>query len=306
MLSVRNTPAFRPASMLLYGAVDEGLLADAHSLLAASPPDAQRRGKMIGAEEIAKAGRGLIASYRALDHRFAAAVEVRDDLAAGLMVSGGVLMVASDTRMAARRLDALLAHEVSVHLLTWFNGALQPLSIFRTGLAGYEGLQEGLGVFAEWAVGGLTATRVRLLAGRVVAVDAMLRGADFGQCFHLLADEHGFSQRTAFNLTARIYRSGGLAKDLIYLQGFKAVVDLVAAGASLDPYWLGKIAPSHAPLIEELLQRGLLHAPRFIPEFMARTDTQGQSRVCAAGRSRFDPDRGVIHCVLPFSSRHRA
>ena len=60
------------------------------------------------------------------------------------------------------------------------------------------------------------------------------------------------------------------------MQGFKAVVDLVAAGASLDPYWLGKIAPAHAPLIEELLQRGLLHAPRFVPEFMARPDTQAR------------------------------
>ncbi|WP_310466953.1 flavohemoglobin expression-modulating QEGLA motif protein [Sphingomonas sp.] len=276
MLSVRNTPAFRPASMLLYGTVDAALLADAHILLAAARPAKQGRGPMIGADAIAEAGRALIASYRAADPRFTAEVEVRDDLAAGLMVSGGKLMVSSDTRMATRRLDALLAHEVSVHLLTWFNGALQPLSIFRTGLAGYEGLQEGLGVFAEWAVGGLTATRVRLLAGRVVAVDAMLRGADFGQCYRLLADDHGFSQRTAFNVTARIYRSGGLAKDLIYLKGFKAVVDLVAAGASLDPYWLGKIAPSHAPLIEELLQRGLLHAPRFVPEFMTRADTQAR------------------------------
>ena len=108
----------------------------------------------------------------------------------------------------------------------------------------------------------------------MVAVDAMQRGADFGQCFRLLADEHGFSQRTAFNITARIYRSGGLAKDLIYLKGFKAVVDLVTAGVALDPYWLGKMAPAHAPLIDELLQRGLLHPPRFVPEFLARRDTQ--------------------------------
>jgi hypothetical protein len=109
-----------------------------------------------------------------------------------------------------------------------------------------------------------------------VAVDAMLRGSEFIECFRLLAKDHGFSERAAFNVSARVYRSGGLAKDLIYLQGFKAVVDLVAAGASLDPYWLGKTAPGHAPLIEELLQRGLLHPPRFVPEFMARADTQGR------------------------------
>lgn len=273
LLSVRNTAAFRPASMQLYGNVDAPLLEAAHELLATGRGP-RARGRMIAAPEIAAAAYALIASYRAADERFVAKVEVRDDLAAGLMVSGGKLMVSSDTRMSEHRLDALLAHEISVHLLTWFNGALQPLAIFRTGLAGYEGLQEGLGVFAEWAVGGLTPARVRLLAARVIGVDAMLRGAEFVECFALLAGDHGFSRRTAFNISARIYRSGGLAKDLIYLQGFKAVVDLVAAGASLDPYWLGKIAPAHAPQIEELLQRGLLHAPRFVPEFLVRADTR--------------------------------
>ena len=224
----------------------------------------------------AMSGRVEIAAYSSVEEGFAPGVEVRDDLAAGLMVSSGKLMVSSDTRMARHRLDALLAHEISVHLLTWFNGRLQPLAIFRTGLAGYEGLQEGLGVFAEYAVGGLTTSRMRLLAGRVVAVDAMLSGAEFGECFRLLSLDHGFSERTAFNISARVYRSGGLAKDLIYLQGFKSVIDLVAAGASLEPYWLGKIAPAHAPMIEELLQRGLLRPPRLIPEFMSRPDTKAR------------------------------
>ena len=85
-----------------------------------------------------------------------------------------------------------------MHLLTWFNGSTQGLSIFRTGLAQYEGVQEGLGVFAEWAVGGLTFTRARLLAGRVVAVDAMLRGAGFVDCFDLLTRDRGFRPATRF------------------------------------------------------------------------------------------------------------
>ncbi|MEO6535315.1 MAG: tyrosine/phenylalanine carboxypeptidase domain-containing protein [Sphingomicrobium sp.] len=274
MLSARNTPKFRPASMLLYGGVDAALLAAAHDVLGAAPPKRPARGEMLGADDISAAGSALIANYTSFDERFAPAVEVRDDLAAGLMVSGGKLLVSRDTKLARHRLDALLAHEVSVHLLTWFNGSLQPLSAFRTGLAGYEGLQEGLGVFAEYAVGGLTTSRMRMLAGRVVAVDAMLNGADFAECFRLLSDE--FSERTAFNISARVYRSGGLAKDLIYLQGFKAVIDLVASGTSLDFCWLGKIAPAHAPLIEELLQRGLLRPPRLIPEFMTRPDTKAR------------------------------
>lgn len=276
MLAARNTPAFRPASTMLYGIVDPSLLADAKALLAATANAPRPRGRMIDADDIAQAARKLIAAYRADDGRFAAKVQLRHDLAAGLMVSGSTLMISTATHFAHHRLDALLAHEVSVHLLTGFNGATQGLSIFRTGLAHYEGIQEGLGVFAEWAVGGLTVTRIRLLAARVLAVEAMLRGEDFITVYRLLHREHGFTARSAFNISARVFRAGGLAKDYIYLQGFRAVCDLIASGASLAPFWLGKIAPVHVPAIEELLQRGLIHAPVFLPEFLARKDTRAR------------------------------
>lgn len=276
MIGARNTPAFRPASMLQYGTVEPELIADAQSILDATVGRRQPHGPMIGASEVAKGARSLIARYRRKDERFTAEVEIRDDLAAGLMVSGGKLMISSHTRMARRRLDALLAHEVSVHLLTWFNGSTQGLSIFRTGLAQYEGVQEGLGVFAEWATGGLTFTRARLLAGRVVAVDAMLRGAGFVDCFDLLARDQGFRPATAFAIAARVYRSGGFAKDAIYLRGFKAVIEAVARGAELDPFWLGKIAPGHLPAVEELLQRNLLQSPVFQPDFLEQPDTRAR------------------------------
>ncbi|MEO7410026.1 MAG: flavohemoglobin expression-modulating QEGLA motif protein, partial [Sphingomicrobium sp.] len=273
MIGARNTPEFRPASMLQYGAVEPDLLAAAEAILSASAGKRRPAGTMVGASEVAKAARQLIHDYAAVDERFAATVEIRDDLAAGLMVSGGTLMISSHTRMAKHRLDALLSHEVSVHLLTWFNGSTQGLGLFRSGLARYEGVQEGLGVFAEWAVGGLTEARLRLLAGRVVAVDAMLRGADFCEGFDLL-ESHGFRPKTAFGIAARVYRSGGFAKDAIYLRGFKAVIDAVAAGLDLDPFWLGKIAPEHLPAVDELLQRGLLQPPVFRPLFLDRPEVR--------------------------------
>ena len=267
MLATRNSPAFRPASMFLYGAVDRQLLEDAMAILAttgSSPP----RGRVVRAAEIATAAASLAERYQRVDPSFAPQIQVRDDVA-GLLVSGKKLLIGADTVMPAHRLEALLAHEVSVHLLTHFNGAAQGLAVFRTGLAGYEGVQEGLGVFAEWATGGLTRTRLRLLGARVVAVDAMLRGADFIEVYRNLTREHGFSGSGAFGVCARVFRSGGLAKDAIYLQGFRAVMDLVAAGASLEPFWLGKMAIIHVPAMEELLQRGLVHAPRFTPLFLA-------------------------------------
>jgi uncharacterized protein (TIGR02421 family) len=281
MLASRNSGGFKAASLLLYGGVEPKLLADAEAVLARVPP-APLRGETIGAHEVADAARALIASYQLADPRFAPGVEIRDDVA-GLLVSAGKLMIASSTAMVRHRLDALLSHEVSVHLLTWFNGAAQGLTVFRTGLSGYEGVQEGLGVFAEWAVGGLTASRLRLLAGRVVAVDMMLGGADFIEVYRRLNGDFGFGKRSAFDITARIFRSGGLAKDAIYLKGFRYVLDRVAAGDSLDPFWLGKIAPDHVPAIEELLQRKLLQPPLLAPEFLSRPDVQRRIAALSPG-----------------------
>jgi len=272
MLAARNTPGFQAASILLYGAVSPELLNDAHSILSSVEPEPPR-GETVGARYVAEEARGLIRRYQARDERFDTRVEVRDDVA-GLLVSADRLCVSATTEMRGHRVDALLAHEVSVHLLTWCNGASQPLSIFRTGLAGYEGVQEGLGVFAEWAVGGLTATRLRLLAGRVVAVAAMLDGASFIDVFRRLTGDFGFPRKTAFDISMRVFRSGGFAKDSIYLRGFREVVDHVAAGKSLDPFWLGKIAPHHVEAIEELRLRNLLIPPVFVPEFMEREDSK--------------------------------
>ena len=272
MLSTRNTDAFKAASLLHYGTVGSQLLADAQIILA-RPKPRKASGDIVGAIEIAEAAGALVGKYKAVDQRFAPVIEVRDDVG-GLLVSGRKLMIASNTTVLRSRVDALLSHEVSVHLLTHFNGAAQGLSVFRTGLAQYEGIQEGLGVFAEWAVGGLSRPRLRLLAARVVAVDAMLDGAGFADVYRILTDSHGLPRMPAFNVATRVFRSGGFAKDLIYLKGFQEVLGLVAAGASLDAFWLGKIARDHVDEIEELLQRQLIQPPVFRPEFLQREDVE--------------------------------
>jgi uncharacterized protein (TIGR02421 family) len=270
MLATRNTPAFKAASLLQYGTVGSQLLADAHGILA-RPRAPKDDGPTVGAVEVAGAARALVAEYQAAGPGFSPGIEIRDDVSS-LLVSNGKLMIAGSTNMLRSRVDALLAHEVSVHLLTHFNGAAQGLTVFRTGLANYEGLQEGLGVFAEWAVGGLSAARLRLLAGRVVAVDAMLDGAGFVDVYRTLTATHRLPRKVSFDIATRVFRSGGFAKDLIYLKGFQDVVGLVAAGASLDPFWIGKIARDHVDEIEELLQRNLIRAPLFKPEFLNRKD----------------------------------
>jgi uncharacterized protein (TIGR02421 family) len=269
MLEARNTPRFRFASLMLYEPVDSALRETAAQILAADLACPPEPGGTADCHAVADAAQTMVERYAERDPAFRVSVELRDDIAAGMMVSGRALYVSTATAMPAHRVVPLLHHEVGVHLLTYINGSKQGLGIFKRGLAGYEGVQEGLGVFAEWVVGGLTRARLRLLAARVVAVDAMIDGGDFITVFRILRGEHGFSPHTAFLIAARVFRGGGFAKDAIYLRGFKAVLDMLAAGQSLDPFWYGKIDTRHFGIVAELTERGILHQPALAPEFLA-------------------------------------
>ena len=280
MLFARETPRFVEFSRALYGCVEPSLLHAAKDILTKTVGPRgeitgdRGHGGSVDCNVIVQAARAMIEMYRRQYSGFEATVELRDDLPAGLMVSGARLLISRSTNMTRRRLTALLSHEIGVHLLTYFNGSAQALRLFRTGLAGYEGVQEGLAVFAEYLVGGMTTGRLRLIAARVVACAAMLEGASFQEIFHALVREHGFSEIDAFNLTLRLYRGGGLAKDAIYLRGLLEVLEHLGNGGALDPFWMGKIAASHFGVMQELNSRGLLREPEIMPAFLSHPQAQ--------------------------------
>jgi uncharacterized protein (TIGR02421 family) len=142
-----------------------------------------------------------------------------------------------------------------------------------TGLAGYDELQEGLAVLAEYLGGNLSRPRVRLLAARVVAAHMLADGASFVETYRELDTTYQFDQRTAFTITMRIYRGGGLTKDAIYLRGLLAVLDYVQRGGELAPLFVGKIAASHIPLVRELQLRTILHPAPMQPRYMQEPST---------------------------------
>lgn len=269
MLAVREDWQFLELGRALYRSVEPRLEMAAKEILAATAT--RRSGTKVANVDyrfLERRAQAMIDRYVAQSNSFTASVAVRDDLPAGMMVTNGQLLISRSTTMAKDRVEALLSHEVGVHLLTYFNGSGHGLQIFRSGLAGYEGAQEGLAVLAEYLAGGMTVSRLRLLAGRVLAVSGMLDGAGFVETFSMLTKEHKFSERNAFNIALRVHRGGGLAKDAIYLRGLFELLDHLSTGGSLDPFWLGKIASTHFSIIQELSTRGLLKAPRLLPQFL--------------------------------------
>ena len=192
--------------------------------------------------------------------------EIRPDVN-GVMVSGDVLLIGTETTVQRARAEALLHHEVGTHLVTQANGSHQPVKVLGVGLAGYDETQEGLAVLAEIACGGLTAFRLRQLASRVVTVHRMLDGDSFAQAHEaLLAD--GFPPGSAYTTVMRVYRSGGMTKDVIYLRGLVELLEHLGGGGALDRLWLGKFSLRDLPLIVDLDERGLLHPPRVLPRYL--------------------------------------
>ncbi len=287
MLQNRNTPHFRYSSLLQYGPVESSLLTQARSILEHVLPGSRPSGDCtrVDCHAVEAAALSVISQYRTRYPGFEAEVCLREDIGMGLMVSGQSLLISTTSRVPRGRLDALLQHEIGVHVVTAVNGNRQPLGIFGAGLANYEGLQEGLGVFAEFMVDGLTDARIRLLAARVVAVEAMLSGGGFVDCHRMLNQSHGFSEKAAFNIVARIFRSGGLTKDAIYLRGLQQVFNFVADGNELAPLWFGKIAGHHVPIVHELQERGLLKTPLATPEFLSRPIAKRQLARIRGGAS---------------------
>jgi hypothetical protein len=134
-------------------------------------------------------------------------------------------------------------------------------------LAGHDETQEGLAVLAEYLIGGLTAGRLRQLAARVVAVHRMVDGAEFPEVHQGLVDA-GVPAEPAFTISMRVFRSGGLTKDAVYLRGLHELVNHLGAGGSLEPLWLGKMPITAVPLVDELHRRGVLSDPLLIPRYL--------------------------------------
>lgn len=273
MLEERGTDNFRFIGESLYGVIRKDVLEAAEHILKTYPEGEIIQGsKRFNSAEFAEHAQREIDYYA---HKFPdleLGIEVRDDVA-GIMVSKSKLLINNEMNLDANRCDALIQHEIGTHILTYCNGKSQPLKQMYSGFEGYDQLQEGLAVIAEYLVGGLTVNRLRLLAGRVIAVNAMVGNASFIETFNLLREFYAFPNRVAYYISMRVYRGGGLNKDAVYLAGLIDLMAYLKKGGKLEPLYTGKFNITHIALIEELLYRNVLRQP-ILPSFLDRNEVK--------------------------------
>jgi Tfp pilus assembly protein PilF len=218
-------------------------------------------------------------------------VELDENLSPRLLSNTrtNTISIRASLSIPADELDALVLHEVDVHVSRAENGARQPLSIFATGLPGYLMTEEGLAVYAEFAMcGGRIPRRIAL---RILAAHHAreLGFFDiFAKCVALTHDED-----LSFDVVARVKRGfndasrpGAHLKDTIYLRGVLAVRDLLNR-ADKEGSWrnlfAGKIGVEHLPAVAAAMQDGWIQLPLLVPPLpdgpivipISRTDYEG-------------------------------
>lgn len=282
LLESRDTEAFMPLSIELYGAITPSLRHTAEQILESVTVPKSTKDSSYRAEDFLKLAFEEIGHYREQDPDIEMHAEIREDVS-GVMVSGESLLMGPSSKVQKVRAAALLHHEVGTHLVTHVNGSAQPVKIMGSGLAGYDETQEGLAVLAEVACGGLTAFRLRQLAARVLTVHRMVSGANFVEAHQALLED-GIPASSAFTTTMRAFRSGGMTKDAIYLRGMLELLEHLKDGGSLDLLLLGKFALEDLPLVTDLQERGVLEPPRLTPRWLEDEDSAARlGRAAALG-----------------------
>ncbi len=267
MLKERGSKNFFYSSIRLFGGLERNMVSEAKTILETIPEsEVQENSKFLDAPAFAEMAQSEFEFFRKQAPEFASRIHIRDDVNV-MMVSKGELYLPSDYTMTSDEADALIQHEVGTHALTYFNGSRQPLTQLSRGLADYDSLQEGIAVLSEYLVGGLTANRLRTLAGRVLAGEALVDGADFKEVFNLLHFQYGFSKEPAFNITSRFFQGGGFLKDIIYLKGLLQLREYLMEGGDLEFLLAGKFALKHVPMIRDLTDRKLLTSPKIKPRY---------------------------------------
>ena len=273
LIGERERSSFLPTAVALYGNVDSQLVETAVSLTQSlAGKSAGNRGRKVDAATFTARANEEFERYRMIEPEMTGKVIVRDDIVS-LMVSAGDLMVGSGMSFPVQRVEPLIQHEVGTHVVTYWNGRAQPFRLLAGGLANHDALQEGLAVFAEYLVGGLTPGRLRTLAGRVLAARSVIDGATFMDTFAALRDDHGFTARAAYLIAMRVHRGGGFVKDAVYLRGLLELTYFIKKGGRLESLFVGKMAAEHTPIIEELLRRQVLVPPLLRPSYLDVPDT---------------------------------
>lgn len=260
MLSTIGTSKFLYNSLRYFGEPSTKDLANANFLLYCQELPQFEAETVMSQEEVKKA---FIDEGEKYGFEFKVDIDPNIPSDAVVINSKQKILLKKGAVFTPSRISALLNHEIGVHMVTTKNAQLQPLKMLSLGLPKNTFTQEGLAIMSELKSGCLTISRLKELALRVLAVHSLTQGNDFKTTFTQLKASKAIKDDKLYYLVARVYRGGGFTKDFLYLSGFRRILKLESSGVNLDNLFLGKTSESYLSLLNELVDRGYLTAPKY-------------------------------------------
>ncbi|WP_158224597.1 flavohemoglobin expression-modulating QEGLA motif protein [Agaribacterium haliotis] len=206
---------------------------------------------------------------KALEWNMQCKTEISNKLVASAMVSNSrrAVIISKNIKVSELEANALLHHELGVHMATTLNALQQRLKVFSLGLPGNTLSQEGLAILNEYQSGNINLKRLQGLGLRVLAVKAMLKHGDFRHTWAYLVEEQRMAHDEAWTLAVRVHRGGGFTKDYLYLNGVSQALALHSQ-RDIRNLYVGKTGFAYLDVIDELVERQVVSAPTYYPEFL--------------------------------------
>ena len=242
-------------SLRVYGTPTEKDVQNARFILhLADEPDTEDMEKIYTPEDAKVYFEEFVQQYN-----FPLNISFSNSIAADAMVSNNTqsLLIKKNTIFSRNQLLTLANHEIGVHLVTTYNGMLQPLKVFSNGFPKNVETQEGLAVFSEYMSGALSLKRLKELAYRVLASDSLIKGYSFSDTFDMLHGQYKLDRNKAFTIAMRVHRGGGFTKDRLYLSGLKKIYKRHKNGLSMDALLTGKVTMESEATINRFKDLGL-------------------------------------------------
>jgi len=237
--------------------------------------DAEERTALARAERLCARGLGVAAARAAPVHRsddeddpgslicclqravgslrLPVRIELVPDLvSAAAATNDGRLWVRAGVLHTDTEVKRIVLHELEGHVLPRLRALRESLGLFAVGTARGSDDEEGRALVLEERAGLFSAERGFELGLRHRAAASVRAGADFVETARLLVDQ-GASLEEAVPITARVFRGGGLAREVVYLTAYERVLAAFDERPELER-WLerGRISVEAARHLERL------------------------------------------------------
>lgn len=188
----------------------------------------------------------LVELFRSHPEIIGLGVTVRErDIASTAGVAGRDIVVRRGAQVSRREGERLVVHELEGHLLPRWR-AIEQGPPFRVGTKGSSEDEEGRALVLEERAGYFDAARRREIALRYEAAREARRGRDAPDSMRdWLA--RGVPVADAARLLGRVYRGGGLAREVVYLTSYLRVREALEKEPELERWMkLGRISVAAA------------------------------------------------------------